>query len=140
MNFQHMVFKILTYLLFYHCFFISEEYVDGFEIDEVPVTNREFVEFIESGQYDNPNNWTSEDWQWKEKNKKSSPTSLFKQNGKWMVKTVYNSLIFAFCFFFLKKIFISIIFRLKLLKKHLKLFMQKIGANMLEFGYNIGKR
>lgn len=72
-------------LYFYNFFIIIEEYVEGFEIDEIPVTNGEFVAFIESGQYDNPNNWTFDDWQWKEKAKKLYPQSLSKKYGKWTV-------------------------------------------------------
>ena len=62
-----------------------EEFVDGFEMDEVPVTNNEFIQFIENGQYDNPSNWEPLDWEWKEKNNKKHPSSLIKDNGKWKV-------------------------------------------------------
>lgn len=84
-----------TVKFYYHYFFnfflliiIPEEYVEGFEIDEIPVTNGEFVKFIESGQYDNPNNWTFDDWQWKEKTNKVHPQSLSKKYGKWMVFSI----------------------------------------------------
>jgi len=54
-------------------------------MDEIPITNLEYIEFIESGQYDNPNNWQPNDWEWKEKNNKKHPSSLIKDNGKWKV-------------------------------------------------------
>lgn len=65
------------------CF--KEELVEAFEMDELPVTNREFIEFIESGQYENQANWDPLDWQWKQKHKLCHPASLKLINGKWMV-------------------------------------------------------
>ena len=49
------------------------------------MTNREFIEFIESGQYENQANWDPLDWQWKQTHKLCHPASLKFINGKWLV-------------------------------------------------------
>jgi len=37
------------------------------------VTNGEFLEFVTSGNYDNPQYWRPEDWIWKEKERMNHP-------------------------------------------------------------------
>jgi ergothioneine biosynthesis protein EgtB len=43
-------------------------YLDSYQIDTYPVTCREYQRFIEKGGYDDPNHWSKEGWQWKQKN------------------------------------------------------------------------
>ena len=40
--------------------------VPGFEIDRSPVTNREFLAFVDDGGYRRPELWTPEGWEWRE--------------------------------------------------------------------------
>ena len=49
------------------------------------MTNKEFILFIESGEYENSENWSPKDYEWKKKCDKKHPTSLHQKNGKWMV-------------------------------------------------------
>jgi len=42
--------------------------VRRFRIDKYMVSNAEFLRFVEDGGYLNPTLWSSEDWQWKERN------------------------------------------------------------------------
>lgn len=47
--------------------------VPGFAIDAYPVTNGDYLEFIEAGGYREPRYWSPEDWQWKESAKLEHP-------------------------------------------------------------------
>ncbi|WP_119066510.1 ergothioneine biosynthesis protein EgtB [Rubrobacter indicoceani] len=42
-----------------------EVYVDEFELDTVPVTNRRFIEFVEDGGYEQKHLWDPDGWNWK---------------------------------------------------------------------------
>jgi gamma-glutamyl hercynylcysteine S-oxide synthase len=43
----------------------NQVHVPAFRIDAYPVTNGEFLQFVEAGGYDNPHFWSVEDWAWK---------------------------------------------------------------------------
>lgn len=47
--------------------------VPAFSVDSLNVTNGEFLEFVTSGNYDNPQYWRPEDWIWKEKENMKHP-------------------------------------------------------------------
>ena len=81
------------------------------------MTNREFIEFIESGQYENQANWEPLDWQWKQKHKLCHPVSLKSINGKWLVPELLN-INFKIIFF---------IFRSKQLLTQSQSILPKIG-------------
>jgi iron(II)-dependent oxidoreductase len=42
-------------------------HVPAFAIDSLNVTNSEYLQFVQSGEYSNPIYWRPEDWKWKEK-------------------------------------------------------------------------
>ena len=48
-------------------------FLEDFSIRKRLVTNREFVEFIEDGGYENPNLWHSDGWEWVNTNKVDKP-------------------------------------------------------------------
>lgn len=48
-------------------------YLDGFAIRQSLVTNREFLQFIEAGAYQNPLFWHSDAWTWLQETKINSP-------------------------------------------------------------------
>ena len=50
--------------------------VPEFTVDEHKVTNGRFLEFVESGGYQNPSHWTDENWAWKESAKLKHPDLL----------------------------------------------------------------
>jgi formylglycine-generating enzyme required for sulfatase activity len=60
---------------------IHRVYLDEFMMGKYPVTNEEFKIFINDGGYTNKENWTTEGWEWKEKEKISEPR--FWHEGKW---------------------------------------------------------
>jgi formylglycine-generating enzyme required for sulfatase activity len=60
---------------------IHRVYLDEFMMGKYPVTNEEFKAFIDEGGYTNKENWTTEGWEWKEKENISEPR--FWHEGKW---------------------------------------------------------
>lgn len=41
--------------------------VPGFSIDVFPVTNHEYLKFVQAGGYKEPSYWSAEDWEWRRK-------------------------------------------------------------------------
>lgn len=66
----------------------KEVEVPSFLIDELPVTNGEFFEFVLSGEYRNPIHWTVANWEWKEKVKLNHPNCWRQAGDKWFYRTV----------------------------------------------------
>jgi gamma-glutamyl hercynylcysteine S-oxide synthase len=67
--------------------------VPTFEIDRYMVTNEQFLEFLETGGYQNRSLWSEEDWQWKEANAISHPV-FWKQhnNSEWLYRTMFEQI------------------------------------------------
>ena len=58
--------------------------IDTFSIASTPVTQKEFLNFVENGGYSDSNYWTDEGWKWRQKEKAAHPVYWEKgQNGKW---------------------------------------------------------
>jgi ergothioneine biosynthesis protein EgtB len=72
----------------------SEIFVDvpAFTIDSLPVTNGQFVEFVESGAYDEERYWRPEDWRWKKIASRRNPTCWFRQDGEWYYRAMFEVL------------------------------------------------
>jgi ergothioneine biosynthesis protein EgtB len=66
--------------------------VPEFKIDSLPVTNGRFLEFIESGGYDNPRWWLPEDWSWKTNAGLGAPNVWRRVDGRWFYRTVFDLL------------------------------------------------
>jgi gamma-glutamyl hercynylcysteine S-oxide synthase len=47
--------------------------VRAFAIDRAPVTNEQFLEFVEHGGYSSPKHWTDEGWAWRERGNVAAP-------------------------------------------------------------------
>ena len=58
-------------------------YQHNFQISKVLVTNGEFIEFIETGGYQDFNLWLDEGWAWVQKEKVISPLYWQKIDGEW---------------------------------------------------------
>ena len=58
-------------------------YIQSFEINQALVTNGEFLEFIESGGYQNFNFWLDEGWNWLKNNSITAPLYWHKIDGEW---------------------------------------------------------
>jgi ergothioneine biosynthesis protein EgtB len=61
--------------------------VPAFRIDALPVTNREFREFVEDGGYGEQRLWTEDGWAWVSRHKPRQPGSWITEDGKIRVRT-----------------------------------------------------
>jgi formylglycine-generating enzyme required for sulfatase activity len=65
--------------------------VPEFDIDDLPVTNAQFLEFVTSGHYENQSHWRPEDWEWKQKNEMHHPVFWKKiDNGSYKVICLFG--------------------------------------------------
>lgn len=58
-------------------------YLEEFSISKSLVRNFEYLEFLESEAYNNHKYWLSDAWEWKQKNKITSPLYWEKIDAKW---------------------------------------------------------
>jgi ergothioneine biosynthesis protein EgtB len=63
--------------------------VPAFEIDQYPVTNEQYLEFLYAGGYDNRSLWSDDDWEWKTANGISHPAFWCHVNGDWLYRTMF---------------------------------------------------
>lgn len=63
-----------------------------FQIDAFPVTNGEFLQFIQAGGYDNPHFWSMEDWAWKNAAEISHPLFWAKHADGWKYHGMFESI------------------------------------------------
>jgi iron(II)-dependent oxidoreductase len=68
--------------------------VPDFRIDKYMVTNAEFLRFIEDGGYRNPQFWSAEDWQWKERHAISHPAFWNRSGSAWTFRGMFEELPF----------------------------------------------
>ena len=68
--------------------------VPDFRIDKYMVTNDEFLRFVEDGGYRNPQFWSSEDWQWKERHSISHPAFWNQSGSAWTYRGMFEELPF----------------------------------------------
>jgi ergothioneine biosynthesis protein EgtB len=59
-------------------------YLHDFAIQKNLITNREFIEFITDGGYENFRFWHAEGWDWVNQNQIKNPLYWLKQHGEWM--------------------------------------------------------
>lgn len=57
--------------------------VPAFAIDQFPVTNQQYLEFVSVGGYENPEFWSREGWDWKTKNNITHPDFWRNHAGIW---------------------------------------------------------
>lgn len=58
-------------------------YLDEFSIRKSLVTNREYLEFIQSGGYENHEHWLSDGWYWRKENDITKPLYWMQAQGAW---------------------------------------------------------
>ncbi|MCS3531704.1 ergothioneine biosynthesis protein EgtB [Chryseobacterium sp. JUb7] len=63
-------------------------YLNDFEIASQLVTNKEYLEFMEDGGYQNFKYWHAEGWDWVKQNAAKSPLYWHMIDGKWMNYTL----------------------------------------------------
>lgn len=64
--------------------------VHGFALASRPVTNGEFLAFIEDGGYDEPRHWLSDGHDWVKATGRRAPLYWEQRDGEWQVFTLYG--------------------------------------------------
>src|SRR5262245_52109379 len=59
-------------------------HVDAFAIDTVPVTNGDYVEFIEAGGYDEPRWWSEAGWAYRTEARVTAPRFWARDGDSWV--------------------------------------------------------
>jgi ergothioneine biosynthesis protein EgtB len=65
--------------------------VPSFSIDQYEVTNREYLQFMNAGGYENQALWREADWKWKTQHNISHPVFWNQVNGEWHYRTRFES-------------------------------------------------
>ncbi|WP_126651532.1 ergothioneine biosynthesis protein EgtB [Chryseobacterium aureum] len=63
-------------------------YLADFKISSQPVTNKEYLEFIKAGGYEDFRYWHAEGWDWVKQNQAKSPLYWHFIDGRWMNYTL----------------------------------------------------
>ena len=61
-------------------------YLNDFQIENFPVTNAQYLEFIEVGGYDDFSFWLSDGWDVAKKNEWNAPMYWEKEDGEWFTR------------------------------------------------------
>jgi len=64
--------------------------VPEFAIDRHKVTNRQYLEFLEAGGYQNRALWSEADWEWKEASAISHPAFWVLKDGQWFWRAMFE--------------------------------------------------
>ncbi|HEX4001157.1 MAG TPA: SUMF1/EgtB/PvdO family nonheme iron enzyme [Candidatus Acidoferrales bacterium] len=56
-------------------------HVPSFSIDAFPVTNAQYLKFVQAGGYQNPKFWSAEDWEWKRSKRLEHPYFWINRSG-----------------------------------------------------------
>jgi gamma-glutamyl hercynylcysteine S-oxide synthase len=66
--------------------------VPAFAIDRYKVTNRQFLDFMNAGGYEDSSLWDADDWKWKSDRLNSHP-AFWKPNGnQWLYRTMFDEI------------------------------------------------
>jgi ergothioneine biosynthesis protein EgtB len=66
--------------------------VPAFEIDRYMVTNRQFLEFMAAGGYDDRSFWTESDWTWRSSQRVPHPVFWTRGDGGWLYRTMFEEI------------------------------------------------
>jgi gamma-glutamyl hercynylcysteine S-oxide synthase len=64
--------------------------VPAFAIDRYMITNREYLEFIAAGGYENAEFWNEADWKWRTENNIQAPVFWSLSGGRWQYRTMFD--------------------------------------------------
>ena len=64
--------------------------VPAFTIDSLPVTNGQYLEFVESGAYNEERHWLGQDWRWKNLENKRHPSCWQRRDGAWFYRAMFD--------------------------------------------------
>jgi gamma-glutamyl hercynylcysteine S-oxide synthase len=68
----------------------TEIEVDGFDVDVYDVTNHQYLEFVESGGYEQRSLWTDEGWNWLQEAAIRHPLFWERHGGRWIWRGMYE--------------------------------------------------
>ena len=71
-------------------FEVSREDVPEFAVGVFPVTNSQFLDFIRSGGYSDPNLWNAEDWEWKQSGGLCHPHFWEREGDRWFLRGMFE--------------------------------------------------
>lgn len=66
--------------------------VADFHVDETPVTNAQFLAFVEDRGYQRPDLWSHDDWEWSRAEQLASPPAWTKADGRWLYQGLFDRL------------------------------------------------
>lgn len=69
-------------------------HTEAFEIDSLPVTHREFREFVSAGCYADPRLWTPDGWRWIRQSHRAMPHGWTAKADHWSVATLFGDVPF----------------------------------------------
>jgi ergothioneine biosynthesis protein EgtB len=64
--------------------------VEPFTIDRHDVTNSRFMDFVETGGYEDPQWWTADDWQWVRAERHEHPLFWERHGGSWYWRGMFE--------------------------------------------------
>ena len=71
---------------------MSRVLVPAFRMDETPVTNGQFLGFVEDGGYGRRELWTDDDWEWSRAEQLASPAVWAHENGRRLYRGLFELL------------------------------------------------
>jgi len=66
--------------------------VPAFEVDQYPVTNSQFLAFVDAGGYRDKAHWTSADWDWISENHVEYPGFWRREGNGWKLRTMFDEI------------------------------------------------
>jgi iron(II)-dependent oxidoreductase len=70
-----------------------EVHVPAFQIDELMVTNAQFLQFLDAGGYDNKNLWNEAGWEWKTKQGIRHPAFWKLFQSRWHYRGMFDEIL-----------------------------------------------
>jgi gamma-glutamyl hercynylcysteine S-oxide synthase len=67
-------------------------HVPAFEIDQYMITNRQYLDFMTAGGYENPSFWNDADWRWKTSQSISHPVFWKKSENQWLYRAMFDEI------------------------------------------------
>jgi formylglycine-generating enzyme required for sulfatase activity len=64
--------------------------VPEFAIDKYPITNRQFLDFVETGGYQNKDYWSAAGWSWIASSERAHPQFWLRSGRKWLFKEMFD--------------------------------------------------
>lgn len=66
--------------------------VPAFAIENHKVTNRQYLEFMKAGGYENKELWSEQNWEWISSNRVAAPVFWKQTNGQWNYRTMFREI------------------------------------------------